>query len=325
MKIEPQITESERQSAVRYLLGAMTDAERSAFEESGFSNDRSVEMLEAVRDELIDEYLDGNLSPADRARFENYFLISPHHLRKVEFTRSIREIVAETALPATQPTHEESFWQRISPALLGSRSRVATVALVALVIVCGAAVYVFRRSHPTPIEPLQMVGVTTNQTTPTAPDSEAEVNTDAKQQSAHQNRHSAANSPVRDAERIPERRGAHTITFSLHSVVRGSEKARPLVVPAQASAVRLVVDRPADGYARHCALLSTVEGQEIWRLILGKLPPVEAEGKVIITIPSDLLSSEDYTLRIIGIKASGEEETVSHYYFRIIKRSAAGR
>jgi hypothetical protein len=91
------------------------------------------------------------------------------------------------------------------------------------------------------------------------------------------------------------------------------------------SAVRLVVDRPADGYARYRALLSTVEGQEIWRLILGKLLQVGAEAKVIVNIPSDLLSSENYTLRITGITASGEEERVSHYYFRIIKRSAAGR
>ncbi len=323
MKIEPQITESERQSTVRYLLGMMTDAERSAFEGSHFTSDRAVETLEAVRDELIEEYLDGNLSPADYERFENYFLVSPHHLRKVEFTKSLREIVAETARPANLPTHEESFWQRIPATLFGTKSRAAAVAFVALVIVCGAVFYVFRRPRATPIEPPQMA--VTDQTTSTAPHSEAEVDSDAEQQSANQNRHSAANSPVRDAERVLERRGAHTVAFSLHAAVRGSEEANVLVVPAQASAVRLITARPVDGYTRYRASLSTVEGQETWRRILRKLPPSEAEAKVTITIPADLLSSEDYTLRISGIKASGAEETVSHYYFRIIKRSAAGR
>lgn len=327
MKNEPQITESERQSAIRYLLGAMTDAERSDFEGSSFSRDHSVEVLEAVRDELIDEYLDGELSPADRERFENYFLISPHHLRKVEFTRSLREVVAKTAGPAAPAaTRGESLWQTIPAALLGNKFRAAAVACIALMIVCGAAFYVFWRSRNVPIEqPPQTAGIN-DQSAPTAPGSEAEVNADTRQQTADQNQRPAVDSPARDAEQLREKRGAQTVMFSLHATVRGSDEVRPLIVPAQASAVGLVIDRPADGHASYRALLGTVEGREVWSRVVRKLPPAgAAAAKTTITVPAGLLSSEDYALRITGIKASGEEETVSRYYFRVIKRSTAGK
>lgn len=113
--------------------------------------------------------------------------------------------------------------------------------------------------------------------------------------------------------------------FSLHVTVRGLEEARPQAVPARSSAVNLVIDRPADGHAHHRALLSTVQGREVWSRIVRKLPPAGAAAKTTISVPAGFLSSEDYTLRIAGIKALGEGETVSRYYFRVIKRSTAGK
>ncbi len=245
---------------------------------------------------MIDAYLAGGLSAADRERFENYFLSSPYHLRKVEFAGLLRETLAKAARPvAASRVIEEPLWQRIPFAFSGAKHRAVAIALIALVTISGALFYVFWRSRGTAIQSPQTTNVT-DRTDPTATDSGAKVNRDAEQQSTDQKRHSAENSRVRDAGRTPERRGTRTVTFALHAVTRGSEEVSSLILHARVSTVRLVIDQPANGYAHYRASLSTVEGEDVWSQNLRMSPPAKAEAKRTLTIPADILSAEDYIL-----------------------------
>jgi hypothetical protein len=72
--------EREQSSARRYLLNQLTDAEQKAVELELLSDDAFSEELEIVEDELIDEYLQGELSRKERKRFEEFFLT--HETRK---------------------------------------------------------------------------------------------------------------------------------------------------------------------------------------------------------------------------------------------------
>jgi anti-sigma factor RsiW len=82
----------DRDFMTRYLLGKLSDAERSdeeEFEKEYFENDELFDELDKTENELIDQYARGEL-PADlRAEFEKGFCTSEGRKRKVEFARAI--------------------------------------------------------------------------------------------------------------------------------------------------------------------------------------------------------------------------------------------
>src|SRR5215470_10491503 len=68
----------------RYLLGDLPPAEKDQLEENYFvDDDLFVELLDA-KDQLISDYLGGQLSPGDRERFERRFLTMPGCQSEVE-------------------------------------------------------------------------------------------------------------------------------------------------------------------------------------------------------------------------------------------------
>ena len=61
----------------RYLLGEMSESERSAFEEKYFADARVFEQVLQTEQELVDSYARGQLSPQARGLFERSYLSHP--------------------------------------------------------------------------------------------------------------------------------------------------------------------------------------------------------------------------------------------------------
>ena len=61
----------------QYLLGQALDADRAEVEERLMADDRIYDDLLAIEDELIDEYLGGQLSQVEQQKFEEVFLAAP--------------------------------------------------------------------------------------------------------------------------------------------------------------------------------------------------------------------------------------------------------
>lgn len=73
----------------------------AALEERFFLDSELYEELSIVEDELIDEYLRGELAPSDRERFESHFMSAPERHEKVRFARALKKYVSAEA--ANQP------------------------------------------------------------------------------------------------------------------------------------------------------------------------------------------------------------------------------
>src|SRR5262245_56466248 len=88
----------------RYLLGDLTEDEQVQVENRAFADGHYLATLEAVEADLIDAYVRGELSPAERLRFEQLFLASPSRRRKVDFARALATVTEETepAQPVAQ-------------------------------------------------------------------------------------------------------------------------------------------------------------------------------------------------------------------------------
>ena len=72
---------------IQYWLGELSPEAERRLEDRYFTDDDLFEQLLAVREELFDAYARGELSEADRARFEQHLLQSPEDREELDFAR----------------------------------------------------------------------------------------------------------------------------------------------------------------------------------------------------------------------------------------------
>lgn len=73
----------------RFLLGELSESERTEFEENFIADENLYEQIRVVEDELIENYVRGNLKAAARATFEKNFLTTATRREHTAFTRAM--------------------------------------------------------------------------------------------------------------------------------------------------------------------------------------------------------------------------------------------
>ena len=118
-------------------MGALEEAEDIQVGEHLLTDDEYFAQMAVLEDELIDDYLGGRLSVADRALFEDHFLLSRSHQDKLRFARSLRKYVKQQAGVA-KPAHGSR------PFLLLSFRVALTTAAMILVLLTGYRVFIHK-------------------------------------------------------------------------------------------------------------------------------------------------------------------------------------
>ncbi|HEX3560755.1 MAG TPA: hypothetical protein VHU19_16240 [Pyrinomonadaceae bacterium] len=121
----------------QYLLGDLTQPAQQRVEQRLLTEDDFFEEMLLGEEELIDDYVGGNLSVEDRLKFERHFLSTPERHRQLRFARAFRRYAASSLAPPPQPTWAErfrAFWNSWTWAL---RPAVA----VAMIAVISAALW----------------------------------------------------------------------------------------------------------------------------------------------------------------------------------------
>ena len=90
-----EISITNDQKIRKYLLGQLSESEKSELEEEYFVNNKVFQEIEMVEDDLIDDYLDQELDSEDRSSFEEFFLSSENRKEKLLFARSLKYVVSE--------------------------------------------------------------------------------------------------------------------------------------------------------------------------------------------------------------------------------------
>lgn len=120
--------DSQTRSLRQYLLGAPLAADQQReLEERLFTDDECCEQLDIIEDELIEQFLNDELSADERARFEAAFLTTAERKEKLRVARALNKYVkANTALEpaASQTNNVESIAVSDSPAVLRLTPRV---------------------------------------------------------------------------------------------------------------------------------------------------------------------------------------------------------
>src|SRR5689334_1730056 len=77
--------------ARRFLLGQLPPEEQGRIEESTSEDVDTFTFLETVEDDLIDEFIQGDLSAEEKQRFENHFLSLPGRRNNLQVSRVLQQ------------------------------------------------------------------------------------------------------------------------------------------------------------------------------------------------------------------------------------------
>lgn len=134
MASETQVNEA---IARQYLLGNVDDSERERIEELIIVYPEIKQMVLIVEEDLIDEYLEGSLSPTDKERFLAQYASTLPLRRKLEIANVIqRRAVIESKANQSPQSARQQFGNFVSSLGLRKRTLIpATAVAVALVVV----------------------------------------------------------------------------------------------------------------------------------------------------------------------------------------------
>ncbi|HYU99677.1 MAG TPA: hypothetical protein VE977_12675 [Pyrinomonadaceae bacterium] len=277
-----QLDYKEQESLRKYLLGSLPPGEIAALEERLLTDAVFYDELLMVEDELIDQYLSGEQSPAERDSFEAHFALAPERQQKVRFARALKKYLSSTNeaeardVIAAEPSSAElvsladpdkskrpffPFLQR-NPIL--AYSLAATFVLVIGVVSWTA---LNRLKNPGLHKPGQVFAV--------------------------------------------------VLTPGLSRSVDGGE-IKKISVPPGTGTLQLQLELPKAEYATYRAeilrsdrtVVSVIEG----------LKPATATANKSITVPSSasLFKRDDYSVKLSGKRGDGIYEDVASYVFRVL-------
>jgi len=124
-----------------YLLGTLDKDQRVQFEERILSDPSVYEELLAAEEELIDEYVAGDLSAKEQQQFDQHFLITAERQKNLRFGQLLyRYVNSHIALDKfepsiTQPTHQTPVDHSFS-ILRTPLRRWSTIAITATIFAC---------------------------------------------------------------------------------------------------------------------------------------------------------------------------------------------
>lgn len=119
-----------------YLLGRLTAEHREEFERRFFADDELFEKLQTAEDDLIDDFLCGNLSPDDVELFQQNFLVGSKREQELRIGKAWRNYAAAQAVEKPPQPQKPGLLSLLRQ--LFSRAYVPKLATVAGVLIVAA-------------------------------------------------------------------------------------------------------------------------------------------------------------------------------------------
>ena len=337
----------------RYLLGELTPEESGRVEERLFLDGDYFQHFKAAEDELIDEYLYGDLSADEQVRFEGHFLKEPGHRESLRVARALRRYLSKKKSPDVEPIRETVrneprpspvtnffglLWGR-HPALASGLSLAA-----GLLLLVGVGLWLTgvlqRREVPEPqarrIEPLP---------SPTALVAERDANDATNRNTTEQPQPSPPNlgaTPQRDLAVAPpktrddnRRREARTVEPAAPvyvallipgGAVRGEGELQRVPLPHGKGVATFQLSLLSETkYLRYRVKLLTGDDHMVKRWTVPKPTSVSGGRVVSVSIPAERLRAQTYKLTLAGVAADGGLRDIATYHFQVEKSAPAPR
>jgi TolA-binding protein len=324
---------------VRYLLGDLPEGEQCEIEDRAFQDPQTLQQILSIENDLIDEYVRGELSDSSRRKFEGRFLASPERQKKVAFAKALTTVLPETAvieksnrpLVATQPP---GLWNLLKTYLRGLNPAASfSLAAAALLFIAGSLWLVTDsirlRGKVAQLQAEQQTQQRQQQTLEGELANERTRNDDlaSRLQSEEQQRE-RNETLLRELEQQREEKEAAVkptlssiLSFALLPGTRGGSSRPKLTLPTEARLVRLQLGLEAgDEYKSYRVQLNSQTTPAVWSQSNLSARAARGGQVVVLNLPAKLLTTGQYELALTGITNDGRTEAVAYYNFDVQKR-----
>lgn len=245
----------------RFLLGRLPDAQMDAVGERLVADETFGDDMAEAEDALIEAYLSGGLSPADRADFERHYLATAVHRTRVETRRALAARAASVATPPPSPA------MPVPRASFGVTRWAALAASVMLAV----GLFWMRPDGPPAAD----------QAPPAAPPADPAASPSAPP-------------PAPGAAAMP----TVTLTLTAPATTRGAGAMPTVTVPRGTALVqvRLVGDLPPA--VELTAEITAIDRDEVKRWPVDDAPPSSDGASRSVTVPPYAVPPGDYVLAL---------------------------
>ncbi len=329
-------TKTENEEIIRrFLLGEMSESERTEFEERFIEKAELFEEIKAFEDDLIERYVRGWLNTAERSEFERAFLTTETRRERVEFARQfINKIRSEAAAAVQNKSESKSVWQNLTDIFLTPKIAVATA--FSLLLVAFGSWFMYQNLFTqdveivkddnsnipeTPAPIIELPPQNLNQNTDENVSESLNLN---KDEANSQKTETPTPTPIKTPEiektpspkKTPQRRKVPNPVLALFSgTLRSGGKTGVLNLPKEAEGGTLQLNLENVDYQIFKAELNDADANVIFQK--GNLR--SGNSKINVFIPARNLKKGDYILKLYGRNASGEFESVADFQFRVNK------
>lgn len=249
-----------------YLLGNLPEPDEMRLEEEYLNNSDFQDRLLIIEDELVDAYLQEELSADERKQFEAGFLASPRGRRKLELSKSLM-LLSSAQKPTSGPKLSLFFSMRWAFA----------VAALLLLFVVGWAIRQEIWQHPA----TERAGAKPNETNHEAPAMSApQVN----------------KTPTPTEGPLEHPQTPVIASIILRPLARNIEQSPQMKIPQGALHVKIQLDLEADNHKSYKAALLDGADDVKWSERNLKSQPTASGHAVVLQLPAAVFKKGQYTL-----------------------------
>jgi hypothetical protein len=326
------------QRIIRYLLNELSDEDQARFEEAYLADGSLFEQVRAVEEELIEDYVKGNLSSSEHRLFERHYLASEQRRARIETARQLVHLCSLEQPPVATATGDggggkfSSLYSWIGlfakqPMALGG----GAAAAVLLILGLGLGIELIQLR-----ERLAVVGDERAALEQRANEAEQRLAHEREQLDEERKRSIALREELGDVSgrldrleqdlaksQTPKNR---IVFLALAPGVRDINKPARAVISDDIRFVELRVnlEKQEKLHPYRVGVKTADEGREIWSREGLKLQQSISEQYIVVRVPADrfrAVDGQDFMLILSAPAAGGKDyEEIEICYFQVIVR-----
>ncbi|MBK8465332.1 MAG: hypothetical protein IPL32_05830 [Chloracidobacterium sp.] len=309
----------------RYWLGFLTEGDRCAFEAAWFDNDEESELLAAVRDDLIQDYLAGELDNDELMGFQTNLLGQLDLVQEVTLSAAISRVLAvsgdetDTNRLATKIGWVAQVTSVFRQFVSGGVPAAAFGAIITVLLIGGGVVW---RSLTINLPKLAIVQLPDTNQDVRVTNEDSSVYVEPPQPEQPSNKKQPPPATVYPKTRNQDRKQDSYVALVLGPVLRSQGVMPEKSIPKGVRNLRIVFQKPniLDSYNKYSVkIVSADSGLVFGQQRLQDLSKIKTGGKVSVTVPKRGLVPGEYKLVIFGETSSSQNDQLWERTFRILK------
>jgi len=304
-----------------YLLGLLPEADTERLDELSVTEEKFAQDLRRVEDDLIDAYVNDELTGRELLHFPRQYLRSQLGVERVRFAQALRD---SNQLRDEQDPETEVETRPIASARsllsFGDWSTLKWGLVTASLLICLIVSWFIFQQLRQP-----------NAGTPQLPDGTAK--SERQGSSEPDPKANEKPTPTGDAKIDPEHQAqqsptpqanppspSRVVAFVLKPQLRTVSQPVELTIPNHITTVALTLQlEPGDTTYYRPILTEASSDRAVWQGGSVKSTTTDGMSVLQVRVPGALLTQGAYKIRVVGVYPDGTTETTSEYNFRIVR------